>query len=332
MGPGDGSLDLRTPGTPRMRMGTTRATSTPGTTTNSHITTAQTRHTESYNAAYVERAFTATPAKARPRLQLALKSIIAEAQAQGELWRRDWDTLPLPDMQHSAEDAAVLVRETAAFAPQPNVGHERRQRFLASLDRANTQEELDWDAFAVKGTCTRLEKSYFRLTSAPDPATVRSEPVLRAALDQLVARIASGQAAYFYALDQFKGLRQDCTVQHLRNGLARQVYEAHARAALEYGDVAEYNQCQGQLAMLDAADAAAAYVGEHEAQDEERGLASCLAWLEECGAVTGVDVEGAVFLDCKASSGRLARPADKEAVAHGDANLDIGDFMKGMGM
>lgn len=67
-------------------------------------------------------------------------------------------------------------------------------------------------------------------------------------------------------------------------------------------------------------------------QDEERGLASCLAWLEECGAVTGVDVEGAVFLDCKASSGRLARPADKEAVAHGDANLDIGDFMKGMGM
>lgn len=45
MGPGDGSLDLRTPGTPRMRMGTTRATSTPGTTTSSHITTAQTRHT-----------------------------------------------------------------------------------------------------------------------------------------------------------------------------------------------------------------------------------------------------------------------------------------------
>ncbi len=47
-----------------------------------------------------------------------------------------------------------------------------------------------------------------------------------------------------------QGMRQDCTVQHIRNGLAARVYEAHARAALDYGDVAEYNQCQSQVAVL----------------------------------------------------------------------------------
>lgn len=45
-------------------------------------------------------------------------------------------------------------------------------------------------------------------------------------------------------------MRQDLTVQHLRNELAVRIYQAHARAALEYGDSAEYNQCQTQLNVL----------------------------------------------------------------------------------
>ncbi|GLI62725.1 hypothetical protein VaNZ11_005454 [Volvox africanus] len=102
----------------------------------------------------------------------------------------------------------------------------------------------------VVGTCQNLEKSYFRLTSKPDPATVRPEPVLERALERLVSLIAHGEASFFYSLDQFKGMRQDCTVQHLRNGLAVRVYEAHARSSLEYGDTAEFNQCQARLAHL----------------------------------------------------------------------------------
>lgn len=47
-----------------------------------------------------------------------------------------------------------------------------------------------------------------------------------------------------------QAMRQDLTVQHLRNELTVRIYQAHARAALEYGDSAEYNQCQTQLNAL----------------------------------------------------------------------------------
>jgi len=128
-----------------------------------------------------------------------------------------------------------------------------KAKMAAIIDCQTTMsDEINWDAFALKGTCSKLEKSYFRLTSAPDPSTVRPEPVLRKALARLNGLIASGQVNYFYAQDQFKGMRQDCVVQALRGELATDIYEAHARAALEYGDMAEYNQCQGQLCSLTA--------------------------------------------------------------------------------
>lgn len=110
--------------------------------------------------------------------------------------------------------------------------------------------EIDWDAFAVKGTCKSLEKSYFRLTSAPDPSTVRPQPVLEDALQRLLERMEAGKENYFYAQDQLKAIRQDCTVQHIRNAFTVQVYETHGRLALRYGELADYNQCQTQLINL----------------------------------------------------------------------------------
>lgn len=60
------------------------------------------------------------------------------------------------------------------------------------------------DIVQLQGTCQRLEKSYFRLTSAPDPAEVRPEAVLGAALDRLLRLVRAGQEKYLYLLDQFK--------------------------------------------------------------------------------------------------------------------------------
>ena len=60
----------------------------------------------------------------------------------------------------------------------------------------------------AQGTCQQLEKSYFRLTSAPDPSVVRPPAVLRRALDRLLRLLRDGAVQYFYAVDQFKGMRQ----------------------------------------------------------------------------------------------------------------------------
>lgn len=64
----------------------------------------------------------------------------------------------------------------------------------------------------IKGTCTTVEKTYFRLTSAPDPSKVRPEPVLKQALKLLKSKWENKAADYLYIDDQFRSLRQDLTV------------------------------------------------------------------------------------------------------------------------
>ncbi|CAA0842087.1 SAC3/GANP/Nin1/mts3/eIF-3 p25 family [Striga hermonthica] len=107
-------------------------------------------------------------------------------------------------------------------------------------------EDIDWNVLTVKGTCQEIEKRYLRLTSAPDPATVRPEEVLEKAL----LMVQNSPKNYLYKCDQLKSIRQDLTVQHIRKELTVKVYETHARLAIEVGDLPEYNQCQSQLKTL----------------------------------------------------------------------------------
>ncbi|KAK2079918.1 hypothetical protein QBZ16_002313 [Prototheca wickerhamii] len=427
--------------------------------------------------AYVERAFVATPTRLRPALQQPApwRPTFQPTRAQKQQQRQDQGG------QEAAGAAGGVVgrgggagrggQRAAARASRFGGGgseadaalpasfaesRARRRRVLQLMEDSGgalPEDEADWDALAIKGTSTSLEKSYYRLTSAPHPSTVRPEPVLREALVRLTTRVARGEVGYFYALDQFKGLRQDCTVQHLRGELTLRVYRAHARAALEYGDLQEYNQCQGRLFALEhgalsaekgsgaqvgsagpgdrasdadtraeflayrilyqaaharqgeggpallrtlralRADPAAAahpavrhalaaqralaardcarfarlracaprlsaalmdlalpalrfealgaavkafrpgiavrYEGEGApAGDEASGTRACLLWLEECQALVTRAPGEPPTLNCKDSLGRLVPPAPKEVVAHGDANLDIGDFLK----
>ncbi|KAJ6322857.1 hypothetical protein OIU77_012659 [Salix suchowensis] len=292
-------------------------------------------------------------------------------------------------------------------------------------------EDIDWDALTVKGTCQEIEKRYLRLTSAPDPSSVRPEEVLEKAL----LMVQNSQKNYLYKCDQLKSIRQDLTVQRIQNQLTVKVYETHARLSLEAGDLPEYNQCQSQLKTLYAegiegcdmefaaynllcvilhsnnnrdlvssmsrltegskkdkavkhalAVRAAVTSGNYvmffrlyedapnlnsclmdlyvekmryravscmsrsyrptipvsyiarvlgfcrtsDGNDEDSdgsGLVECLEWMKAHGACLASDDGGEIQLDTKASSSSLYMPEPEDAVAHGDANLAVNDFL-----
>ena len=56
----------------------------------------------------------------------------------------------------------------------------------------------DWEQMTVKGNCQTLEKSFFRLTTAPDPDEVRPEEVLWKSLKLISKKWKKQQADYRY--------------------------------------------------------------------------------------------------------------------------------------
>ncbi|KAG1746681.1 SAC3/GANP/Nin1/mts3/eIF-3 p25 family-domain-containing protein [Suillus paluster] len=173
-------------------------------------------------------------------------------------------------------DQAALSRRAERFQREHEIERQKSMRGQASL-QANNQNAhlfnrisrsdspsllgtnpddpdadpnvLDWDKYTIVGTNQELFKDYLRLTSEPKPETIRPYSVLQQTLIELKKRWKE-KVSYNWICNQFKSLRQDLTVQRIKNEFTVQVYEIHARMALESSDMVEYNQCQATLKNL----------------------------------------------------------------------------------
>jgi len=117
------------------------------------------------------------------------------------------------------------------------------------LDYGYDQEDA-WDLFTVKGVCQVVEKSFFRLTSAPDPNEVRPLNILQRAFREVIRKWERGEVEYEYVWSQLKAIRMDLRVQRIKNSFTVEVYESHGRIALTEDDMNEFNQCQTVLKEL----------------------------------------------------------------------------------
>jgi len=150
----------------------------------------------------------------------------------------------------SSNDSPLSVTSSEPISSESKLGQYMGMSLIGGSSKTRSLDKLDYEHMTVKGTCQKLEKNYFRLNGPPKPEIIRPRHILDKHLKKLKRSWGNGKCEYEWLCSQLKAIRQDLTVQRINDDFAVEVYETHARVALEQADLNEYNQCQTQLKEL----------------------------------------------------------------------------------
>ncbi|CAG8765330.1 5523_t:CDS:2, partial [Acaulospora morrowiae] len=156
---------------------------------------------------YVQRSFNEAPHNI-DAIERELKIIISNKMSEGLLYETDWTKVDLPQSCKSPRENEKRKNAFAGHSPpdrhsadsdecSESQKREKRAKRFQEHERINRprweppvkqQDDIDVEKTVVVGTCTQLEKSYLRLTAAPDPSTVRPLRILKRTLEFLKAK------------------------------------------------------------------------------------------------------------------------------------------------
>lgn len=214
--------------------------------------------------------------KAKATFRIQIQQLLNMALAENAIWTTNWSAQKVPVLDNVELELQPLLLSTEplpmvpspllvtrAFTPQPSSRtftpiqgdydsqakkRQRASRF-ESNDKSDSNSPYPETGVTIVGRSLDLEKNYLRLTTAPNPDNVRPFERLQKSMEYVLLKYGHTKN-YSYIINQFKSIRQDLTVQHIKGDFTIHVYETNARISLENNDLGEFNQCQSQLKVL----------------------------------------------------------------------------------
>ncbi|CAJ1439001.1 unnamed protein product [Effrenium voratum] len=188
----------------------------------------------------------------RRRPLLAEKARIAPARGRRSSqleWLQSFQNPPAKKLRKeetNSEHGADLFKKAVVDRESSGRNHDDRSELGSAAGKRAPSGAPEVSSKPLEGRSQDLERPFMRFSEAPRPEEVRPLPVLREAFKKTREKWTKDQD-WSYVGEMLRSIRQDLTIQMLRDIFVVEVHEYWAQLALEVGDFKQFDQAAVQL-------------------------------------------------------------------------------------